>query len=1380
MASFFEDNFYLVFTLLQDAVTDFNNTGKGKRDPKYMEQIVWLLQAVIEYLPGMIGRQWQTKALYTLICNLLYRENRMELRMKGLEIYLAFLTALRPPEEEWAQHKDVLALLGQCLYFQPYVLGGESVSFAVNPLEAPADVAVWLPGGTVNESDADAYMKKVFDFISKRQDPVDFSFWFNMLKLHVLPVLYPKVFQQMKLLPEDQRTGFPDCPAKLQRRVHEYLALWFQDPKKVTVLWATPQNVQLLLEIFSYAVNISTTDADVAVAALQSYHGLFFTATPVPELVQRLNQYRSYFLKKLPVVFSKNTEGNTLTQHVKLCREAVRLVMDCGKTISTLEKPVIDVILAIPLNALTALFAGRTSSALAVEISRDLVNATIRLWIIAQPEVSWGALQNVMAFVFGESAAAIDVVRDLFLQMTLIVQRFYYPQRAVKESKRQLGAEGLKTASHVSRPPDWRPPRDVPAEADPEFEKMSWTPAMALSMWQNVRDLFLKMNTITQPTHHAKVVEALVCVSDYLLQQEAGVPFESLSNPQQPKPLELIDMFGPILCEALQLPSEFDAGRALAAGGLCRLFCRQTDAVPVAILQYIYGMLAKELEENPLSQTSVEILANTGAIFALDLPGAVVLIPTYIQALKVHADRDASKDTDLMPVRGCIWALCSLVCFPSYFKNLQIPRAAGPAMTSPELKGEITSLLSKMTSPTSKFVCKPETIFMILCGLTAFVLNEARCGDSLSFILRNTVPQFVSTIIARVFDSSDDVAIGASHCLATLANDQAALPPSLVVQAVQGLADACVAYFTSVSSGDGKVPLRPLVAIAALECLEEWVLAVPASVVEQPAINKALFNAIELGLLGMSLPKGPSAHEKKGGKSKAPVHTFATLRAAPLHGSKEVAEVAEVLLRSLLNLQDQWPGPGGPELTGTALTEGSQMEDVASTYYFANGSIMSLVPLTAPEKERERPVRLIVRDEADRYAWDAQVVFSDPEGSVKKLPTAGGGGGSLAPPPSSSGGAAKSYKRKPREPPSWVPDENIADVDKVEEMLKYLSEVYEDCPFNPDAIVVADEIKTLVEQTAWLMDRQQEVIASKVDLLQQESSKADDGLNLPTAVPVSDAVHWSRLLLSHFNMVDYDQRSMFSMLDCGMPLQRSVNTLDTKRAREAFKVGLIYVKRGQDNQEQILKNETRSQYYDAFAKALAWEVNMATHKGYNGGLDQTKFLTGTTAPYFSTPRLELMFHDLTLMPTDTKDEQQIHKKRHVGNDVVNVVWSEHVRDYDPSTISTQFNCAHIICYPLANGLTRVQICRKEEQVYPLFGPLLHNMCVTSALLPLLARQTCLNANRNFTSHKHGYLMPFPNRQRDVAQLLSRYKQENADYSKTILTAFGGAPPPEKK
>jgi hypothetical protein len=57
---------------------------------------------------------------------------------------------------------------------------------------------------------------------------------------------------------------------------------------------------------------------------------------------------------------------------------------------------------------------------------------------------------------------------------------------------------------------------------------------------------------------------------------------------------------------------------------------------------------------------------------------------------------------------------------------------------------------------------------------------------------------------------------------------------------------------------------------------------------------------------------------------------------------------------------------------------------------------------------------------------------------------------------------------------------------------------------------------------------------------------------------------------------------------------------------------------------------------------------------------------------------------------------QVAKKRHVGNDFVHIVWSEHKRDYNPDTIVSQFNDAHIVIYPLPSGLFRIQIFKKEK------------------------------------------------------------------------------------
>jgi hypothetical protein len=73
------------------------------------------------------------------------------------------------------------------------------------------------------------------------------------------------------------------------------------------------------------------------------------------------------------------------------------------------------------------------------------------------------------------------------------------------------------------------------------------------------------------------------------------------------------------------------------------------------------------------------------------------------------------------------------------------------------------------------------------------------------------------------------------------------------------------------------------------------------------------------------------------------------------------------------------------------------------------------------------------------------------------------------------------------------------------------------------------------------------------------------------------------------------------------------------------------------------------------------------------------------------------------MPTKWSDKQQIHKKRQVGNDHVNIVWSDHNRDWLAGTISSHFNDVHIVIYPLKNEMFRIQILTKDH--VPSFGPL---------------------------------------------------------------------------
>lgn len=83
---------------------------------------------------------------------------------------------------------------------------------------------------------------------------------------------------------------------------------------------------------------------------------------------------------------------------------------------------------------------------------------------------------------------------------------------------------------------------------------------------------------------------------------------------------------------------------------------------------------------------------------------------------------------------------------------------------------------------------------------------------------------------------------------------------------------------------------------------------------------------------------------------------------------------------------------------------------------------------------------------------------------------------------------------------------------------------------------------------------------------------------------------------------------------------------------------------------------------------LGWEVELETHTGFLGGLTRNRS-TGETAPYYATSFMEIMFHVSTRMPSQS-EESRLQKTRHLGNDEVHIVWTEHWRDYRRGILPT--------------------------------------------------------------------------------------------------------------
>lgn len=221
-----------------------------------------------------------------------------------------------------------------------------------------------------------------------------------------------------------------------------------------------------------------------------------------------------------------------------------------------------------------------------------------------------------------------------------------------------------------------------------------------------------------------------------------------------------------------------------------------------------------------------------------------------------------------------------------------------------------------------------------------------------------------------------------------------------------------------------------------------------------------------------------------------------------------------------------------------------------------------------------------------------------------------------------------------------------------------------------------------------------------------------------------------RQLMQQLGCLSWEKRCKVDSLTRSSRLMRELKNLDNQPSRETHKIAVIYVGQGQEDKNSILANSIASKPFEEFVAGLGWDVDLSTHAGFKGGLQANKS-TGETAPYYCNGTTEVMFHVSTRIPVNSPvDDESLNRKlRHLGNDEIHIVWSEHARDYRRGIIPTEFGDVIIAIYPMQTfqGYYRVQISSKPE--VPPFGPLFDNCIVHQTSLAPLVRATAINASR---------------------------------------------------
>ncbi|KAI3362168.1 hypothetical protein L3Q82_012492 [Scortum barcoo] len=164
--------------------------------------------------------------------------------------------------------------------------------------------------------------------------------------------------------------------------------------------------------------------------------------------------------------------------------------------------------------------------------------------------------------------------------------------------------------------------------------------------------------------------------------------------------------------------------------------------------------------------------------------------------------------------------------------------------------------------------------------------------------------------------------------------------------------------------------------------------------------------------------------------------------------------------------------------------------------------------------------------------------------------------------------------------------------------------------------------------------------------------------------------------------------------------------LEEQEGSVNFKFGVLYAKDGQLTDDEMFSNESGSESFDKFLNLLGDSITLQGWAGYRGGLDTKNDTTGIKSIYTVYQGHELMFHVSTMLPYSKENKQQVERKRHIGNDIVTIVFQEGddtSSSFKPSMIRSHFtHIFALVRYNSHNDSYRLKIFSEES--VPLFGP----------------------------------------------------------------------------
>ncbi|XP_029449620.1 ral GTPase-activating protein subunit alpha-2 isoform X2 [Rhinatrema bivittatum] len=897
-----------------------------------------------------------------------------------------------------------------------------------------------------------------------------------------------------------------------------------------------------------------------------------------------------------------------------------------------------------------------------------------------------------------------------------------------------------------------------------------WHPDSAAVLWRRILGILGDVNDIQSTKIHAKVVGYLYELWYKLAKTRDNLSI-SLDNQSSPSPPVLIPplrMFASWLFKATTLPNEYKEGKLQAYRLICGMMTRRQDVLPNSdFLVHFYLVMHNGLNNEDQDVVNNVIQHCPSRFFFLGLPGFTMLLGDFITA----AARVLSTDMLEAPRVEAQIILGSLVCFPNIYQEIpllqSVPGTDEIITGNEDIKCYLINILLKNARDEPSEVARCIAICCLgvwICEELVQCTNHPQVKDAINVI--GVTLKFSNKVVAYV--ACDILQLLVSYWK-ELQNYESPLSRKITEILVATIA------FLLPSAEYSSVETDKKFIVSLLLCLLDWCMALPmqsllepisTSVLDDQPLSKAplldyVYRVLHCCVYGSSTYTQQSHYILSladltsidydpflllgNVKNSEPLHTYSSTDLGNLLTVAEekkrrslelIPLTARMVMTQLVNHLGHYPLSGGPAVLHSLISENHDNFYVESSelssevfrspnlqlFVFNDSTLISYLQIPAERTLNEdlagaaSDVRIIVRDISGKYSWDGRILY----GPLEDHQIGHNGG------------------KEPVNPNNQQPFESSANTDENEEEEDVLDKLLEKLGnMSPECLLYPQFKLNEPAQPPFGMSRDQENEIIEAILMQSTQEEehiqrcsSDLSMNVacqeePSPAEPQAPFYFCRLLLNDLGMNSWDRRKSFHLLKKNSKLLRELKNLDSRQCRETHKIAVFYIAEGQEDKCSILSNTGGSQAYEDFVAGLGWEVDLSTHCGFLGGL-QRNGSTGQTAPYYATSTVEAIFHVSTRMPSDS-DDSLTKKLRHLGNDEVHIVWSEHSRNYRRGIIPTDFGDVLIIIYPMKNHMFFIEIMKKPE--VPFFGPLFDGAIVTAKLLPSLVCATCINASR---------------------------------------------------